>query len=136
MSNRFFFVFCAAVTVFCASAMVRAKAGSPVAKPAGTKARPAIGGGTVNLPCNITPKSITINDDGSVAIAIDREIGGGHRLRQNIVSPDGLIFLLDGVQVASPPPAMLALGGVVSQLQSRFAAAYSAPGVAALICAP
>lgn len=96
----------------------------------------AIGGGTVSLPCNITPKSIVLNDDGSTVVAFDREIGGGHRLRANAVSADGTVFSVDGVAIASPPPAMAALGSTLSQLQPRLNAAYSVASVAAVLCAP
>lgn len=109
---------------------------SGVAPAQGQRARVAIGGGTVSASCNLSPYAIEMRPDGSVAIKVDREINGGHRTKVNGVSADGASFSVDGVPVANPPAAMVALGSALGVLNTRFNAAYSTPAMQTLFCGP
>jgi hypothetical protein len=110
-----------------------------VAKPTAKLRANAIGGGDVTLPCNLNLKAVLVADSGATNVQIDVDLGGGHKQKAISVSPDGTTFAIEGgtrVPVTSPPPAMVTMGNALSQLQSRLTAAVSAPGVAALLCAP
>lgn len=91
---------------------------------------------SISVTPTIATGDLSQRADGSFVQYVVVSFNGANRPRQIGISADGLSFTLDGVSIASPPPALLALGTATVNYQTKRDTTMAGPGLQALLTAP